>query len=246
MSDRTCLTDRARRRAAVRLAATAAAALGVVPAGARAQVGHVPERSPFVDLEYRQSVTVFGGWYAASKDPVGVAPQSGPMLGARYDIFLGGPASFTARVATVSSERTVLDPARFEGRRVLGTERRPLTFADVGLTVALTGQKSYRGFVPYVHTGAGLATNFAGADPGGFRVGTRFALALGGGLRYVPSGGRLALRADVGSHLFQLRYPDAYYTPALDSTQVRAAGASRSAWTRNLAITFGGTYQLFR
>jgi 2,3-bisphosphoglycerate-independent phosphoglycerate mutase len=51
---------------------------------------------------YRQELTGFTGYYAAAEDPVGVAPRSGPMLGVRYEIRLGGPAQFYARAAVVN------------------------------------------------------------------------------------------------------------------------------------------------
>jgi hypothetical protein len=226
-----------------RLLAGAALALSAGTAGA--QVGHDPARSPFIDLTYRQSVTPFGGYFMAADDPAGVAPQSGPMVGVRYDLYLGGPASFTGRIATATSERTVIDPARPASRRVLGVEQRPLTFADVGFSFALTGQKSWHGIVPLLQAGGGLATNFAGSDPGGFNLGTRFAITYGGGLRVVPNG-RLAFRVDASKYAYQIRYPDRYFQPAIDSTQVLPTAASKSKWLNNTAVTVGASYQFFR
>lgn len=218
----------------------------LVPAALRAQVGYPPARSPFEDLEYRQQVTLLGGYFRAAKDPVGVAPQGGPMLGVQYDLGFGGPAILTTRVRTVLSERTAIDPARPRERRVIGTEQRPLTLADVGLTLALTGQRSYRNLVPLVHVGAGVASNFQGADPGGFTFGTSFAMAYGLGVRYVPAGTRWALRADIGNSLYRVRYPAAYSTPAIDSTSVLPANARLTRWLNNTAITAGVSYQFRR
>jgi hypothetical protein len=232
-------------RARAALAPLAALAALALPAVAAAQVGHVPERSPFVDLEYRSQVTPFAGYFFAAEDPAGVAPRSAALVGARYDLYLGGPASFTARLATALTERTVIDPARPASRRVLGVEQRPLTLADVGFSFALTGQKSWHGLVPLVHAGAGLATNFAGADPGLFNLGTRFALTYGAGLRIVPSG-KLAFRVDAQRYAYQIRYPDRYFQPAIDSTQVLPAARSKSKWLNNAAITVGASYQFFR
>ena len=226
-------------------AGAVAGALALAAAGAQAQVGHEPVRSPFVDLTYRQSLTPFAGYFFAASDPAGVAPQSAPMFGVRYDVYLGGPASFTARLASATTERTVIDPARPASRRVLGVEQRPLTLADIGFTFALTGQKSWHGLVPLVHTGVGLATYFAGADPGGFNLGTRFALNYGAGLRIVPSG-RLAFRIDASRYAYQIRYPDRYFQPAIDSTQVLPTARSKSKWLNNAAVTVGASYQFFR
>ena len=250
----------------MRRAYRVALALGVAAAGVGnvrgaaaqgGQIGYPPTRSPFTDLEYNQSFTVLGGYFHAAKDPAGVAPQSGPILGLQYDLG-GGPAIFTTRVRTVFSDRTVLDPARPVATRVIGTEKRPLTMADVGLTLALTGSRSYHGFVPLVHAGAGVVTNFGGADPGGFTFGTSFALAYGLGFRYVPSAAsRYALRVDLGSTLYRVRYPASYARPStgyLGSTYVGTADSSSivptdaplSRYRNNLALTAGVSYLFHR
>lgn len=223
---------------------TAAAVL--VPAGARAQVGYPPARSPFEDLEFRQNFSLLGGYLAAKKDAVGVAPRGGALVGVQYDLGFGGPAILTTRVRTVFSERTAIDPALPAARRVLGTEQRPLTLADVGLTLALTGQRSYRGLVPLVHGGVGIASTFAGADPGGFTPGTSFALAYGLGARYVPHGRRLSFRGDVGSTLYRVRYPSGYAVAGIDSTSVLPARASLTRWLNNVSVTAGVSYQFRR
>lgn len=227
-----------------RLALAATAVL--LPAGVRAQVGYPPARSPFEDLEFRQNFSLLGGYFAAKADPVGVAPRGGALVGLQYDLGFGGPAILTTRVRTVFSERTAIDPARPKAQRVLGTEQRPLTLADVGLTLALTGNRTFHGFVPLVHGGAGIATTFAGADPGGFTPGTSFALAYGLGARYVPRGTRLAFRGDLGSTLYRVRYPSGYAVAGIDSTSVLPATASLTRWLNNLSVTAGVSYQFRR
>jgi hypothetical protein len=234
-------------RVLVAIGALASGALvfGASARRAAAQVGHAPEQSPFIDLEARQTLTFEGGYLFTAKDPAGVAPRSGPLARVQYDVFLGGPAWFTARLGSALVERTVVDPARPLTTRVLGQERRPLTMLDAGFTFALTGAKSYKGIVPLIHTGLGLVSNGKGADPGGLSLGTRFALAYGVGMRYVGSG-RLSMRVDAGRTMYQLRYPDRYFENALDSTSVLPSGASKSKWLNNTAVTLGASYQLFR
>jgi hypothetical protein len=100
--------------------------------------------------------------------------------------------------------------------------------------------------VPLVHGGAGVASNLAGADPGGFNFGTSFAFAYGLGVRYVPPGTRWALRADLGNSLYRVRYPGAYGAPAIDSTSVLPARSSLTRWLNNTAITAGVSYQFRR
>ena len=139
----------------------------------------------------------------------------------------------------------MIDPARPTTTRFLGTEKRPLTMLDIGFSFALTGGKSFHGFVPLIHTGAGLVSNFKGADPGGLNLGTRFAFVYGAGMRYV-TGSRWSVRADAGNRAYQLRYPNRYFEPALDSTSVLPATHSKSAWLNNHAVTLGLSYQLGR
>ncbi len=243
-------------RAVLAIVALGGAASAGSAAAQGGEVGYPPARSPFADLIYKQSFTVLGGYFHAAKDPAGIAPQSGPMFGLQYDLG-SGPAMFTTRVRTVLSDRTVLDPARPANERVLGTERRPLTMADLGLTLALTGARTFHGIVPLLHAGAGVVTNFGGTDPGGFTFGTSFALAYGLGARYVPSpASRYAFRVDVGNTLYRVRYPASYARPSTgygslysgtpDSSSIVPANAALSRYRNNTAITVGVSYQFHR
>lgn len=219
-----------------------------LPASALAQVGSLPAESPFRDIEYRQSVTAFTGWFAAAKDPAGVAPRSGPLIGARWDARIGGPALFTARVGTVFSERAVLDPEEAPGDgRELGVREQGLYLVDVGLTVNLTGQKSWRSLVPYTMIGVGVVSDFKGRDAGGFKFGTTFAFDVGGGVRWIPRD-RWEVRADVADWLYQIQYPDTYYIPTTTggSDAILRGSQAKSVWKHNLALTIGGSYSFFR
>lgn len=219
---------------------TAAPALG-------AQVGHVPQRSPYIDLEYRQEATIFGGYYNAGTDQVGVAPRSGPMFGVRYDLRLGGPASLTSKLMYVSSQRDVIDPRRPKASRVVQADAAwPVYMWDVGISLNLTGQRSYRHIVPFVTTGLGIATDFkGGADVGAWRFGTPFALSLGGGVKWVPAG-KLQVRADVTDQLYQIKYPNSYYLAASDGTSVLSPNDAKSDWTSNIGLSIGVSYSFFR
>jgi hypothetical protein len=208
-------------------------------------VGYPTDRSPFLDLVYKQEITGYSGWYAAAKDPVGVAPQSGPIVGVRYDVRIGGPALFTAQLATVASKRTEIDPTRPLASREVATRNAPLFLADAGISINLTGQRSYRRLVPVINGGVGLVSDFKGADAGGYRFGTAFAFSFGGGVRYVP-GGRFQLRADLADRFYQLNYPASYFVLASDSSRVVPPGQPTSFWKHNAAITVGASYLFFR
>lgn len=229
-------------------AASFAAAVTILatPAVAQVGVGYPPSASPFRDVEYRQELTGFTGWFNAGKDPAGVAPQSGPMIGARYEVRVGGPAQFMVRLAHVTSERRVLDPRLPDETRDLGVRSWPLWAADLGLTVNLTGQKSFRNFVPLIQAGAGIVSDFKSqADTGGFKFGTAFAFTYGLGIRWVP-GGRFQARVDLTDYAYQINYPDSYYLSAPDTTSVLSGNQSTKVWKQNIALTVGASYLFFR
>lgn len=225
----------------------AALALGMgASAPAAAQVGHVPARSPYTDLQYRQEATLFAGIFEAGTDRAGVAPQGGPMLGARYDLRLGGPVSLTSRLAYVSSERTVIDPRRPDGERVVDEASWPLYLVDVGIALNLTGWRSFHRLVPFVNGSIGIATDLkGGADVGAWKFGTPFALSLGAGIKWVPAG-NLQARVDVANQLYQIKYPNSYFVEASDGTAVLGPRDGTSDWTSNLSITLGVSYLFFR
>lgn len=220
---------------------------------AGAQVGYPPRQSPFRDLLETQEVTFYGGWFVAKKDPGGVAPQSGPLVGAHYEWRAAGPAHITFDMSRADSERQVLDPERPQtcasasrDCKYLGTWRWPLYFADVGMALALTGARSYYGLVPQVRAGLGLVSDFhSQPDVGDFAFGTRFALSWGAGIRWVP-GNRFQVRADFMNRLYSVRYPDTYYLVAEDGTAVFDPEQSRSAWLNNPALTIGVSYLFAR
>ena len=221
-----------------------ALALSVATAGA--QVGHLPANSPFVDLEVSQELTFFGGYFNAARDPVGVAPRSGPLYGLRYEKTIGGPASLLVRFGHVNSERYPIDPTKTGAAAQLGRRSVGLNLIDVNVAVNLTGQKSWHSLVPVVTLGAGVATCACNVDLDPYKFGTPFAFSFGGGLRYVP-GGRFQLRVDVNDYLYQLKYPNAYFVaPSAGAPPAAPPRQAKSFWKNNPAITLGASYLFFR
>ena len=215
-------------------------------ATAVAQVGHAPRQSPYTDLEYKQEATFYLGYYDAGRDAAGVAPQSGPMLGVRYELRLAGPALLTSKMSYVSSQRDVIDPRRPASQRVVEDNASwPLYMADVGIALNLTGQRSFHRLVPFVNGAIGVATDFKSADVGAYRFGTPFAISFGGGLKWVPSG-KLQTRIDVGTQFYQIKYPSSYYNTASDGTSVLGPNESSSDWTTNFSVSLGVSYLFFR
>jgi hypothetical protein len=219
------------------------ALLGALPLSA--QVGYEPARSPYVDLDYTQEVSVLFGYLRTRHDPAGIAPQSAPLVGLRYELALTGPLALSSDITRSFSRRDVLEPTRPAAQRAAGTENAPVYAVDLALALNLTGEKSWHHMVPQVRAGLGVVHSSAKDDSSGFSFGTPFAFSIGGGLKFVPTGGRLALRADVTDRIFKLSYPDAYYRLASDNTAVLPRSTSSSFYTHHAALTVGVSY-LFR
>jgi hypothetical protein len=209
---------------------------------ALAQVGHLPNQSPFLDLEYAQEFSLIGGWYHAHRDPADVGPQSGAIFGAHYEWRASGPLHLIGDIARITSERDPLDPLKTGAARDLPSVSRPLYSASFSLGLSLTGAKSWHHFVPEVTGGLGLISDFQSAadpaDSAGFKFGTRFALNWGAGIRYVP-GGRWQVRADLTNHSYTIGYPEAFFVAPTGGTAILPASQSKSLWLNDPAFTLG-------
>jgi hypothetical protein len=222
-----------------------ALALVCIATTARAQVGHLPENSPYRDLETSQEVTFFGGQYSAGKDPIGVAPRDGPMFGLRYQIHVGGPAFLMARWSHVNSDRLAIDPTKIGAARQLGKHNVSLNLLDVDLALNLTGQKSFHHIVPVINLGAGIASCGCSVNSDPYTFGTPFAFTFGGGLRFAP-GGRFQITADWNNYLYQLKYPTEYYLNPTGGTAAVTGNQARSFWKNNRSLTLGASLLFFR
>ena len=216
------------------------AALLAASAVAGAQIGHLPTRSPYLDLEHTQELTLIAGQYHAHRDPANVGPQSGLLLGVHHEWRAGGPLHLISELVRIESDRRLINPFKPEATgRELGKTSRPLYSGDFSLGVSLTGGKSWHHIVPELAGGVGMISDFhAAADSGGFKFGTRFALNWGGGIRIVP-GGSWQIRGDIKNRLYTIAYPQTYYVAPTGGTAVAASTQPKSFWTNNPAFTFG-------
>ncbi len=208
-------------------------------------VGTEPSRSPFRDLQTTQQLTFSAGWLNATKDAARVGPEAGPLLSLRHDIHIGGPAWLTTRYSTLMSERRVIDPGLPEVDRFQGTQGVTHHIADIGIMLALTGKKTWRGLLPTVGGGIGITSDFAGRDIGGYLFGTKFAFSFGPGVRIVLPRD-YSMRIDLTNNMYQFQYPSTYFIAASDSTSVLDDTAQRASWRSNWGITVGLSIPLFR
>jgi hypothetical protein len=221
----------------------AVAMLAALPAAA--QVGHEPAKSPFVDLDYHQELTLMGGYLRARHDPAGILPKSMPVLGARYEWTLTGPLAFSSDIVGGVGERDIIDPRKTKNARNLGTTNNAVVAADLALALNLTGTRSWHRLVPQLRGGLGIVASGAKDDSTGYSFGTPFAFVFGGGVKYVP-GGRFQVRADVTDRVFKQNYTDAYYRPATDNTAVLPSSTSRNFYTHHTVFTVGLSYLFSR
>lgn len=215
----------------------------VVPADA--QVGHLPSKSPYEDLKLGQELTVFAGYFNSDIGPAGVLPKASPFGGLRYDLPVGGPALLSARYSFIPSDRTFVDPAKPRRTRVLGEQSVTTHVVDVGLTVLLTGQKTWHRLLPSLSAGTGLASDFAKADTGGYNFGTKFMFTGGGAVRYVLRN-NWTVRVDATNYLWRNSYPDKYYAVASDTTAVLRADVDKKSWKGTWGFSMGLSVPIFR
>lgn len=210
-----------------------------------AQVGHLPSKSPYEDLTRGQDFSLIFGQFNAKAGPAGILPKESIFGGIRYDVPVGGPASLTARYVMVPSERTVLIPGRPLRTRVLEVQNTTTHVADVGLSIALTGQKTWHRLVPSLALGTGLASDFTKADTGGYKFGTKFAFTGGANVRYVLRN-NWAIRADATNYLWRNVYPDSYYLFASDTSRILTVETKKKSWSGTWAWSVGLVIPIFR
>ena len=216
-------------------------------------VGNSPEHSPYHDIVFHQSLTLFAGRWAGNAGAAGVGALPGLALGGRLAVRLSGPVDFWLTFGQASSSRRTIiaDTAvtHTDSARWGPNLHMPLVLGDLALALNLTGDKTWHGLAPYVGAGLGIvAATSRVLDPGGFQVGTNFAIIPTIGTRFFLSDA-LALRLEVRDYLFRYQYPFAYF----DTLNLRFAGppprkavlplgTSDRQWANNLTLWAGVAY----
>lgn len=219
--------------------------LCALPATAAAQVlGHMPDATPYADVDSPRELAIFAGYYDASKDLAGVAPKPGFAFGARETLQLAGPAIAVFRLSHAFTDRTVIDPLDPTSQRDLAVIHDPLTFLDASLGFNFTGPRSFHNLQFAINAGVGGASDLgAPKDAGGYRFGTVPVLVYGAGIRFVPPG-RLSLRLNADNYMMEHSYPKSYHTITGDGTSVVPTTHSLVDWRNNGMFTFGVSYAI--
>ena len=197
--------------------------------------------SSYRHIEHGQEAGIFLGTFSAATGQFDLGPDSGPLLGARYAVEVGGPVFIEGLATTLFSNRDVIDPRRAEGDRSIGEADVRLFMIDVRLAFSLTGRRTWRGLSPYIFVGGGIAFDGARRDDleqsllpeDRFEFGTSFTGSFGGGLRYGLTE-RLMLRSDLTLTLWQLATPTGFDAPERDLGVV-----PETEWVGGLGLTAG-------
>ena len=223
---------------------TIVTALGMallLPAAVCAQVGYRPESSPYRPLPEKYQLSVTGGYSWANGGKVGVGPAHGPVVGGRFDLHLAGPGAIQVGANVGTFDRLLIDPRLGPEDRILGTATQSVVMLDAGLNLVLTGQKAWRGLVPYF--GASLGMAFGGSVPedslSAFKFGAKFMVTPLAGMRLHPTR-RLSLRVEARDAIWKLNYPASFFESpefAPDQEPVLDPQFNKdSEWTHNFML----------
>lgn len=188
------------------------AALASLPAPLLGQVGHDPANSPYRDIRNRSNVVATGWKIGGGGGQLDIGPTDGELLGLRYEMRLTGPSDAMLDISYGRFQRLVPDPGAPEDEQLSGPVQQSVLMVTAGLSVLLTGDKTWNGFAPYV--GGSLGLGFGGdvaADSSGYRFNAKFVSGPHLGIRYYATSA-LSLRLEGRLLFWRLKYPSSFYT----------------------------------
>lgn len=195
--------------------------------------------SPYQDFSQLHAFQLDVGYFTGGRGDAGVGPQGAPIANLSYGLHIGGAAFAFGTLGYTTSKRMVVDPLLPKAEQDVGTVNAPLILGNLGILLAVTGEKTWHGMVPFLGFTLGVAYSSEKPDAGGYQFGTKFFFGLGGGLRY-----RLkrpwVLNISAWDYLWQLHYPPTYFTSGPNS--VLPINAPDKQFTNNGVFTIGLTY----
>ena len=189
-----------------------------------AQVGHDPVHSPFRDIIGRQEVAFMIGHFGGNTAKSGTGAQSASSMGIRYRNRLSGPLDFLLRANYIASQRLVLDPTKADSVRHVGVVNAGIIEADLGLSLTLTGSKTWHGLAPWLGIGIGVTMPAQGrTDPGGFKNAVSFTFAPSLGTSLMISR-QVGLQFELRDNTIRYEWPLAYFQPRDHNGNVTGTG----------------------
>jgi hypothetical protein len=214
--------------------ATLAAILALVPGIISAQ--SIP--SPYQFIETTHEVGIYAGYLAIDPGKLDVAPNPGPLLGARYDIHFTGPLSGEVGLGLVPTDRDV--KTRLGTSSTLTDVEQTnslLLLGEAGLRFHFTGARAWKGLAPYALATGGFIADLEGTgtlerqieELNRFTFGPTFAASLGLGSQFFLSD-NVSLRAEARDYVWRLSYPDLFSGIIEEEHE----------WANNFGLTIGG------
>jgi hypothetical protein len=197
--------------------------------------------SPYQFLGTNQEGSLFAGYQSMGTGRFGFGPGPGMAFGGVYGVNFAGPFGLEGVVTYLPTTRDIVDPGRDKGDLVVGDMSSDMIMIDGRLRFALTGDRTWHGFSPFIVVGGGFAFDVSQDEldkelllsEDVFNFGTSFIGVLGGGLRWFP-GERFVVRADADLVLWQLE------TPAGFSDPERAfIGVDEEEWVSGSSFSLG-------
>ena len=226
------------------LAGTAVCLAVFQTTAALAQVGHLPENSPYKDMRIKQALVFYGGVMSGGEGNAGVGPTNGPVGGVRWEIAVGAPSILFLGLSMANLERPLVNPDDPPDTRFLDSANQRIVMVDAGLNFVLTGRKTWRGLAPYMGVGFGMA--FGGPVPedlSGYTFKTKFHIDPTIGIRFHPSP-RFHFRIEGRAIVWRLNYPQQFFdgTDPLLNPLIQ----TDTDWTLHPTLLFGIGYTLRR
>lgn len=208
-----------------------------------AQVGYDPAHSPYRPIAARMSVSAVANYIWGSGGKLGVGPTDGPGGGARFEFRLTGPTDVFATISWSNLERFVADPKAPADSQITGPVKQGVLFAETGLLILLTGDKTWHRIAPYL--GANLGIGFGSSlaqDTSGYGFSAKFVSGPLLGFRMYASDA-LFFRVEGRLQFWKLKYPASYFV-GTDETDplLNPALNSDSEWTTHPTLLVGLGY----
>ncbi len=194
------------------------AALLLAPTvSAIAQVGFMPAKSPYREIEHGSFIELTDGYVYGGGGMFDLGARNGASQGIRWALRAKNTLQFSLGFWTAGTVRTQIDQDDSVATRNKGLVPERLYAGEFGIQLNLSGGKTWHGFAPYLASGFGFAVGQGPppSDTSGYAFGTKFFFAPTIGTRLFV-GQRLYLKVEARGLVWNLQYPPSY---ALEPTK---------------------------
>jgi hypothetical protein len=200
--------------------------------------------SPYRWRESGFRIGLWGAYHAANRGNLEYGQGPTPAFGVKSRVRVSAPLNLELGATYGPAKRWVVDPRVETGPAIVDTVSSGWLRLDVGVQVALTGNRTWHGILPYGLIGGGWAF---GIDEGGSAVFADPALEpfryrIGGGAPHVYLGTgfevfpseKIGIGFEIRDHLLRQKVPNGFLSSSvLDLIEDTGAPAPGTAWPMN-------------